>query len=555
MQGAKLRRRREIAARTIQRRWRSHSADVAAAKDALNTINVLSSRLQFLKSSFILPEYLKFREDSTEKPILVFSSENAPVNTYVHELDKLLSLADGVPSAGNERVRSARKMLVKSVEEALEKVETLIQNVWDRQKSTPLETVSIPISGSTDAAPIESTVDATSHLGTATSTSLDTSSSGAITQGIASDVSINDPGTLSNTSSLSCQQDDAVIIPSTNDVNSAKVSEADAATNLPVLVDISPNTPTSHFEDTPSVSTEANAVSISVPDAEAGQNLYLTDALATVTDMDSHCIAADINLTIDSPSIVLAELGVSSSAERQTPINNIIEVHDSTALQTVDIPVPSDLINNPDLDKEEEEVAIDHANLEAQKDTAGNEILLPECVDDLDSAAINGHYPLTSDHVDTSLYSGDKLDIVSETTRPLNEASNPTTDTGEDRDPNVQASIPSDSVVPSEAGETSSQVLELDLDSALDAVQSAQLPTESILQSPDKVNVLTDVHSTPSNVSVSIKAHIEDSFDVVYPDSPIDDSLLDTQRDAETASLDVDELEARSSNSDGFELL
>jgi len=50
------------AAHTIQRLWRSHSADVAARKEALSVIAALQTRFQFLRDAFNFPEHLEFRE-------------------------------------------------------------------------------------------------------------------------------------------------------------------------------------------------------------------------------------------------------------------------------------------------------------------------------------------------------------------------------------------------------------------------------------------------------------------------------------------------------------
>ncbi|KAF8581210.1 hypothetical protein K439DRAFT_1308982, partial [Ramaria rubella] len=119
--------RQERAARAIQCRWRSHSADAAARKDALNTISILQNRFEFLRDTFSFPEHLEFRERENEQehgvPTLLFTSANAAVHAYVHELTKLLTLADGVASLGSREIRDRRRTFVRLVEEALDRVD------------------------------------------------------------------------------------------------------------------------------------------------------------------------------------------------------------------------------------------------------------------------------------------------------------------------------------------------------------------------------------------------------------------------------------------------
>lgn len=132
---------RNRAACTIQRQWRSHSADAAARNDAITTIATLRARFQFLMDTFSFPEHLEFREQlavDQVAPALLFTSANAGVHAHTHELTKLLTLADAVSSYGSQRVREERRSFVKLVEEALDSVDRRVANVWDKKnkKST-----------------------------------------------------------------------------------------------------------------------------------------------------------------------------------------------------------------------------------------------------------------------------------------------------------------------------------------------------------------------------------------------------------------------------------
>lgn len=580
-EGVKLRRRREIAARAIQKHWRFRLAEIAAAKDALNTINVLRSRFEFLQSSFVAPEHLEFREDS-EKPVLLFSSDNVPVNTYTHELDRLLSLADGVPSSGNENVRSARRAFVKSVEEALEKVESLIQDIWNRQRS---ETVSVPISDPENV-PIESTVDAAPDLVTS-DISVDTSSSIApperSTDGPnAPSIIINDELCLQGPSSSS--QDATAITMSMGDVNIAKVPEADIATS-PVLADVSPNAPTTQSsEDVRQSSAEANTISIFVQDIETRQPSHSSDASDDDPDSNSYpTVAESLSHVVSEES----EISLCAGAEKN---NNdaSIGVHHVSALQTIDTPVlvTFDLINKPNPD---EEVANDHARLEAQRGAdiniistiSGNGASSPAC--DLDSmTAISEpcQYPQTNNiHAHTSLLSSDKVDFVSESTQPtrmeISGASNPVAEPGKSRNEDVhlfEALSSSDNVkltLISEAVKTSSKP---DLNGALDAVQSVPVvssspfPPDTLPETMYVPRENEDTSTSSDHPFVSQKVDVNnEQFDVVYPDSSSDSDCMvdaDTQQNVETARSespdpDVEVLEAKSisAGSDEYEIV
>jgi len=131
-------------------RWRSHSADRAAQQSSLDTIATLRRRFEFLKNSFIIPEHLEFREDAAD---LTFTSANAAVHTYTNELNKLLTLADGVSSAGSERVRNVRRTFVKLVEKTLDEVEGLVADIWRKRQGGETTSVKIEITGGKESGP------------------------------------------------------------------------------------------------------------------------------------------------------------------------------------------------------------------------------------------------------------------------------------------------------------------------------------------------------------------------------------------------------------------
>ena len=76
------------------------------------------------------------------------------MHTYIHELTKLLTLADAVSSYGSEGVREERRSFVRLVEEALDSVDQRVAKVWGKKNPNAtivppskdaLETTSVPI--------------------------------------------------------------------------------------------------------------------------------------------------------------------------------------------------------------------------------------------------------------------------------------------------------------------------------------------------------------------------------------------------------------------------
>ncbi|KAF8506374.1 hypothetical protein JB92DRAFT_3145466 [Gautieria morchelliformis] len=125
------------AARTIQQQWRARSVNAVARNDAVATIATLRARFQFINDTFSFPEHLEFGEHATgqeqEAPPLLFTPANAAVHAYIHELTKLLTLADAVSSHGSDRVRGARRSFVRLVEEALDNVDRRVAKVWGKR--------------------------------------------------------------------------------------------------------------------------------------------------------------------------------------------------------------------------------------------------------------------------------------------------------------------------------------------------------------------------------------------------------------------------------------
>ena len=161
---ARGRNRQDRAAHTIQRLWRSHSADVAARKEALSLIAALQTRFQFLHDAFNFPEHLEFREaprgQEIQVPPLAYTSPNAAVHGYTHELTKLLMRADAVLSGGSGRVREARRTFVRAVEEELAAVEARIAKIWGKRAEgvTPALNVRRPAESANGSSPVEGDV-------------------------------------------------------------------------------------------------------------------------------------------------------------------------------------------------------------------------------------------------------------------------------------------------------------------------------------------------------------------------------------------------------------
>ncbi|KAI0920566.1 hypothetical protein AcV5_010270 [Taiwanofungus camphoratus] len=148
------------AARKIQKVFRAH----IARRHALQAIADLRVRFAALRAGFVAPTVLDFAlhsgqvsvpvdpdvlslvhtppaeeterpvregvEEGEGRPMLAYTTANAPVHAYEEELNRLLGALDAVESRGDAGVREARKQLVREVESEAERVEKLKSAVW-----------------------------------------------------------------------------------------------------------------------------------------------------------------------------------------------------------------------------------------------------------------------------------------------------------------------------------------------------------------------------------------------------------------------------------------
>ncbi|KAI5475337.1 hypothetical protein MNV49_001606 [Pseudohyphozyma bogoriensis] len=124
----------ESAATTLQRRFRNH----LFRKQQLSTISSLTSTFDSHTSAFTLPTSLAFV--STTSPKLAYSANNTPFHAHEDFLVALLSQIDEVASKGDKVVKSARKELVKKVEEELRRVDEWREEEFGRFRAAVRET-------------------------------------------------------------------------------------------------------------------------------------------------------------------------------------------------------------------------------------------------------------------------------------------------------------------------------------------------------------------------------------------------------------------------------
>ncbi|KIK96508.1 hypothetical protein PAXRUDRAFT_825869 [Paxillus rubicundulus Ve08.2h10] len=100
------------------------AADPSSIQSSLSTIDEINASLHTLKSEFEFPEELDFAPSADGSELgLAYSSRNAPLRFYDHALSQLLSRLDAVPSYGSRKVRDARKITVRKIENALEELD------------------------------------------------------------------------------------------------------------------------------------------------------------------------------------------------------------------------------------------------------------------------------------------------------------------------------------------------------------------------------------------------------------------------------------------------
>ncbi|KAI5477992.1 hypothetical protein MNV49_005684 [Pseudohyphozyma bogoriensis] len=119
----------ESAATTLQRRFRNH----LFRKQQLSTISSLSSTFDSHKSAFILPDSLTFTDATSPK--LAYSANNKLFHAHEDFLVALLSQIDEVASKGDRVVKTARKELVRKVEEELTRLDDKKAEEFEKFKS------------------------------------------------------------------------------------------------------------------------------------------------------------------------------------------------------------------------------------------------------------------------------------------------------------------------------------------------------------------------------------------------------------------------------------
>ena len=100
---------------------------------AFRAIANISRQFEVIKGAFEFPSVLDFANPSAESdavPTLLFTPRNAPLHGHEHALVKLLSKLDAVDSHEDDRIRKARKQLVKRIESELGVLDAKKVAVW-----------------------------------------------------------------------------------------------------------------------------------------------------------------------------------------------------------------------------------------------------------------------------------------------------------------------------------------------------------------------------------------------------------------------------------------
>ncbi|KAF8845283.1 hypothetical protein BDN67DRAFT_961582 [Paxillus ammoniavirescens] len=107
-------------------------ADPSSIQSSLSVIDEINASLRTLKSEFEFPEELDFTSSADGSELkLAYSSRNAPLRFYDHALSQLLSQLDAIPSYGSRKVRDARKITVRKIENALEELDRAMEGKKD----------------------------------------------------------------------------------------------------------------------------------------------------------------------------------------------------------------------------------------------------------------------------------------------------------------------------------------------------------------------------------------------------------------------------------------
>lgn len=105
-----------------------------ARRRALSALASIRSQFKSLNSSFTFPTTLEF-EPEFESPKLIYNATNAPVHAHEDSLMRLLSKLDAVESAGDKKIRAARKSLANEIEAALSTIDSKKEEMWRQQRS------------------------------------------------------------------------------------------------------------------------------------------------------------------------------------------------------------------------------------------------------------------------------------------------------------------------------------------------------------------------------------------------------------------------------------
>lgn len=107
---------------------------------SLKAISSVAQEFQTVVKNFTFPEILDFgdRSDAME---LLYTSRNAPIHLHEHTLLNLLSKLDSIDSHGDERVRAARKNLVKEIEGGLGKLDATKLAAWEAHRASIIASV------------------------------------------------------------------------------------------------------------------------------------------------------------------------------------------------------------------------------------------------------------------------------------------------------------------------------------------------------------------------------------------------------------------------------
>lgn len=122
------------AASTLQRHFRAH----LARRAALSSLATLASSLNAQQAAFVAPPALVFQSTSGEVsviPKLAYSPTNAPFLAHEDFLVNLLTKVDAVQSGGDKVVKTARKELVRRIEQELRRLDERKDVEWEKLRT------------------------------------------------------------------------------------------------------------------------------------------------------------------------------------------------------------------------------------------------------------------------------------------------------------------------------------------------------------------------------------------------------------------------------------